>query len=188
MLFTCQVFDWPVFARTQEEKAAFEKTVESQIPAFCWWLDNEFRIPYEMTVEQDGRAARFGVNCYHDPDILRRLTEVSPEFNMLELIRQCFFVAPVMDGKRPAVREELRMSALNLELGLKADSSPVRVEARNLLPTSRMVTTYLERLNANYPHNVFQHRTSKSRDWILRDLDQIIDTPDEMCDPIEQEQ
>lgn len=185
MLFKCQLFDWPVFARTQEEKDAFEKTVESQIPAFCWWLENEFVIPYELTVEPDGRAARFGVNCYHDPEVMRRLTEASPEFTMLEYIRTCYFIAPPKDGKTRDLRDELRLSALDIERGLKDDSSPVRLEARKLLPTSRTVTTYLERLYANYPGNVYPHRTSKSRDWVLRDIDLVLDTPDEMCDATE---
>lgn len=185
MLFRCQAFDWPVFARTQEEKDAFEKLVESQIPAFCWWLENEFVIPYELTVEPDGKASRFGVNCYHDPDILRRLAEVSPEFHMLELIRQCYFVAPIKDGKHPDLREELRLSALDIEQGLKDNSSPVCIDARKSLPTSRTVTTYLERLNASYPLNVYMHRTSKSREWVLKDIDQVLDTPDEMCDHAE---
>ena len=171
MLFKTRLIDWPVFAVTPEEKRAFKESVLAQIPAFCWWLVNEFVIPSDLQIDpKTNQPARFGVNCYHHPDILRQLVEVSPEYRFLELLRTCF----VLDPNGISKHDELRMSALEIEQGLTSSDSPVEREARRLLSTGTRARAYLERLSHTFPDSVTPVRTSTKRLWVIRDVDAML--------------
>ena len=181
-LFWCQQFEWPVYALTTAEKEAFKNQVYAQIPAFCWWLENEFTIPLSMMINPaTKKPARFGINHYHDPRILRKLIEVSPSFRLLELIQQCLLLRPESATGRVKVSDEseLQMSALDLEMALKSDDSPVRHEARALIGTGTALARHLGSLHHDFPENVFERRTSKKRLWVLRDIAQIIESIDD---------
>lgn len=174
MLFSVNKFEWPVYASTPEECKAFAEAVLAQIPAFCWYLENEFVIPSSLLVEKDGSPARFGVACYHSPSILSCLTEVSPEFRLLELIHQCYLTVPEGGVRKPGVDNAIRMTAMEMECGLKSDDSPVRVEARALMTSGSRFATLLSRLHQRYPDNVFQDRKDQVRKWVIRDIDTLV--------------
>jgi len=171
MIFLTRLIEWPVFAVTPEEKREFRDAVLAQIPAFCWWLVNEFVIPADLQIDPvTKQPARFGVNCFHHPSILRQLVEVSPEYRFLELLRSCFVVDPNGVYKD----DELCMSALEIEQGLTSADSPVQLEARRLLSTGTRARAYLERLGNMFPEYVRQVRTSTKRSWIVRDIDAML--------------
>ena len=187
-LFRCTPVKWPVFARTAPEKKEFVGAFEKQIPAFCWWLLNRFEVPYGLTIDGNGAPTRFGMRCYHDPDVLRSMAEVTPEFRLLELIRQCFCLLPDPKAcKAPGDLDTIQMSALDLERGLKSDDSPVRMEARSLLHSSRAVSLYLGRLHERFPDQIFQPvrgPDSPSRVWVIRGIDDMLDTSSSVYDTI----
>ena len=178
MIFRVGQVNWPVLAYTPEDLEKFRLAVVAQVPAFCWWLENEFTIPEALTRDAAGKPARFCMNHYHDPEIVRALTEVSPEYSLMEYIKQCYFVAPVLGSgtKRPdTIGKEIRMTALELSQGLTDDSSPVRHNARSLLNGSgARITTLLNRLQAKFGENVFMKRTATERVWVIRDIDTVL--------------
>jgi len=177
-IFRVKEVQWPVMAFTPEDKEKFRVDVIAQIPAFCWWLDNEYHIPEELTRNQaTGKPARFCLNHYHDPYILRMLTEMSPEFNLLELIRQAYFTVPTLTNAQAKTYhgpEQIRMSALDLSQGLRGDDSPTRADARTLLPNGSRIGTLLERLHSKFPENVYQERTAKNRFWVIKGVDSML--------------
>lgn len=182
MLFKCHSFEWPVYAISAQEKKEFAQMVRDQMPAFCWFLLHEFEIPEWMRIDpKTKKPARFGINSYHDLTILRKLTEVSPEFRLLELINECLFTPPT-DAKKGKAPEELRMTARELERALKSDDSPVKHEARTLITSGKNLHNYLDRLLEHFPENIVRSRTAKRREWIFRGIDSVLDTPDPETD------
>lgn len=176
-------FQWPVFALTALEKDEFKLKIHSQIAAFCWFLDNEFIIPRELTVDKNGDPARFGINCYHSPDIMRYLEEVSAEFRMLELIRQCYFMAPTIGGgTRKSDMDTITMTADELESGLVSNDSPVGRSAQKLLSTGTRMKVYLSRLHKQYPEHVRPDRVANRRFWVLHNICDILDRETEGCE------
>jgi hypothetical protein len=179
MIFRVGEVNWPVEALTPEEVFAFQKAVEAQIPAFCWWLDNEFHIPEDLMREANGKPARFCLRHYHDPSIVQALTEVSPEYTLLEYIKQCFFTSPIEGSgtaRTPCVppSDMIKMTALEISQGLTGDSSPVKYNARELLNTGSRIGTLLERLHSKFPDHVYSKRTAKNRYWYIQDVDTVL--------------
>lgn len=173
--------DFTVRAYTPEEQRRYLELFASQIPAYCWWLENEFTIPAEITMEPDGSPTRWGIRCYHDPDTMGLLTAVSPELRLMELVRQALFTAPDASGSgvRPAEADFVQMTALDLERALKDDSSPVKHEAIALIKNGNALISYLARLHANFPDNVFSVKRGGNRTvWTIRKPDEILEISD----------
>ena len=169
MLFRTEMADWPEVCDTIESREAFKLKVISQVPAYRWWLENVFVVPYEMTRDPATKQpARFGINCWHDTSLKHRLLEVSPEYKLLELVKQAYFC-----DDEPV--KSLSVSVTELEKALTSDDSPVRYAARSLLTHGSRVRTYLERLSKEFPDHVYRWRTEKARGWKLIDLDSLID-------------
>jgi hypothetical protein len=70
----------PMAAETPEEKGKFWDQLTGELPAFLYWLVNEYEIPAEW------RNTRFGVKEWHHPTLLGELEELSPAIRLLELI------------------------------------------------------------------------------------------------------
>lgn len=168
-LFHCRSFTWPMRIVEQSEKKLFLKQFTSEIPAFIHWL-TELKLPNYVL------GQRWTVATYHNPRILNCLSEVSPEFRLIELIKMCYFDDPVsMADSAKGKYGEIAMSALNLERGLTADESPVRYDARNLLSGGgRKLSAYLSRLSTRFPENIFMRRTSSERLWVLQNLSAVL--------------
>jgi hypothetical protein len=80
MLLRASKYPMPIEAVTPEQKEIFWKTLVSELPAFIWWLLNEFELPSEW------QEARFGVHTFHHPELARELEELSPALALLALI------------------------------------------------------------------------------------------------------
>jgi hypothetical protein len=65
---------------TLEGRKDFADRIESELPAFLFYLLNDHRIPAEIV------DSRFGVATWHHPDIIDALLEASPEGQLLALI------------------------------------------------------------------------------------------------------
>ena len=176
MLFLVNQVEWPVVALTPEEVSEFQDAVHAQIPAFCWWLENEFVMPTKLMYDHcTGKPARFCIDCYQSPELVRGMVETSPEFRLLELIHQCCFIPPTPGSVRKAVESDtLIMDPHELESALKSNDSPVQYDARKLLSSGTRIATLLNRLSQSFPKNIYQKRTSKSRLWVLFDIDKVI--------------
>ena len=60
-LFKVVAAPMPMSTMTLPERAAFRETVAAELPAYAWWLLNEFTVPAEMQGE------RFGVKSWLHP-------------------------------------------------------------------------------------------------------------------------
>ena len=75
--------DLPMPVDTEEEKRSFMKQMVSELPAFIYYLLNEFVLDKKL-------HGRFGVKWWHHEEIIRALTETSPERALLEFIERYF--------------------------------------------------------------------------------------------------
>jgi hypothetical protein len=72
----------PMLAETPEQKELFWKGLTSELPAFLYWLLNEYKIA------ETWRNTRFGIRAFHHPLLLTELEELSPAMALLGLIDQ----------------------------------------------------------------------------------------------------
>jgi hypothetical protein len=169
-LFHARTFRWPMRVMEPNEKKIFAAQFASEIPAFLYWL-SKYQIP-DYT-----KARRWTVATYHNPRLLNCLTEVSPEFRLVELIKMCYLLPPDKEGKvlSGGKYDTIQMTALELERGLTADESPVRYEARQLLNgQGRKMSAYLSRLGMRFPKNFTRERTGKERQWKITGLHRVL--------------
>jgi hypothetical protein len=70
----------PMLAETPEQKTAFWKRLNDELPAFLHYIVNEYKIP------KDWRSTRFGIKEFQHPALLTALEELDPAMLLLELI------------------------------------------------------------------------------------------------------
>ena len=75
----------PMPTQTIEQRRAFWGLLMAELPAFLHFL-TEWEIPEHL------RSERFGIAHYHDPDILREIDALAPEFKLLSLIDTAIFL------------------------------------------------------------------------------------------------
>src|SRR6202043_1014402 len=63
-----------------EGRAEFRRVIAAELPAYAWWLANEFRVPPRMS------SARFGVREWHHPDLLLANFEDTPAAVLLQIL------------------------------------------------------------------------------------------------------
>lgn len=168
MLFHARAFDWIVPITTDEDKRAADERIARELPHFLRWL-LDWEMPAELVHQ------RWGVKCYHDPSVMSRLNEVSPEFNLLSLISVTFTVPPT-GTKIPYSDINVFMTAEEIYAGLTSSDAPSSWQARQCLSGgSNKVATYLHRISKKFPDYVYQVRTAKARKWVIRDIAGVLD-------------
>jgi predicted MPP superfamily phosphohydrolase len=65
--------------------------IESELPAFVYFLVNEFEIPENL------QSSRFGITHYHNPTLAESITQLSAERHLLQLIDEYIFGVPGTD-------------------------------------------------------------------------------------------
>ena len=154
MLFRTSQADIPLCASNAERTAFWDK-LTSEIPAFIYWLLNEF------VIEQPWRDNRYGIVAYHNPEIIMELDSLSPEIKLLQLIdASSLFNERCYGSSWEGTAEEL-------ETRLVADYSPVKSAIRKLLSWNNACGSYLGKLAKKRPARVRKHRTSTERKWII---------------------
>lgn len=75
---------WPMPMPTasDEDKKLFMDTLEAELPAFIWWLLEEFVPPSHVA------HGRFGVTAWQHPQILSELQQFSPHVRLWQLIHK----------------------------------------------------------------------------------------------------
>lgn len=92
LIFHCAHRPLPMPARSPEEQEAFREAMKGELPAFAWWLLNEFQIPGELERYSDGRdATRFGFREWHHPIIKGGLFDDTPAAELMGLIDMAWF-------------------------------------------------------------------------------------------------
>lgn len=161
----------PMPTRTPEEREAFRAAIRAELPAFLWWLLNEYKMPSHVSA-----GARFGSEVsYRHPAIVAALQEHSPCVRLWDLIvrsRVVFEHYEPGDSQtvaRRTLRTEWRGSAGDLETLLKKDSASdlskeerAEIKAANYL--GRTLDLCRQHFGAKYCR---QERTRDGRFWIL---------------------
>jgi hypothetical protein len=80
ILLQASKYPMPMPATTVEEKEKFWQALTAEIPAFLYWLMNDFTIPKSWC------DTRFGIQTFHHPTLMTDLQELSPSFALLGLI------------------------------------------------------------------------------------------------------
>lgn len=165
----------PMPTRTPGEKAALRDTWRAELPAFLWWLLEEFKMPSHVS------GGRFGPRDWQHPQILERLEQFSPHIRLWQLLDSSKVVfhrwdagTDDYDGQagKPAGYEivsEWKGTARELYELLTGDNSKLSGQDRRAVPTPEWLGQRLEACSKAFgPEVCFQKRTAKSRQWILR--------------------
>lgn len=134
-----------------EENKRFNEALKREIPAFAWWLINEWEIAPEL------KDSRFGVKEYGDKEIIEVLDQAAPEFALLDMIDLTYF-----SGGR---KETQSFKAAELRRELQDTASPVMFDARNILRTVQNCADYLSRLALKESTRVVKQGTGKGRGY-----------------------
>jgi len=157
ILLRASKYPMPMEAVTAEQKEIFWKTLVSELPAFIWWLLNEFELPREW------QEARFGVHTFHHPELARELEELSAAMALLALID----AADIWTAYDPAigirdVTDPWVGTALELR-GLLMTNQKTHRDATRLLDWINACGQYLNDLARKRPLRVKAFRSSTRR-------------------------
>lgn len=174
MLFLVSAAPLPMPTTTLQERAAFRSKIAEELPAYGYWLMNEYQIPEEL------RKGRFGVESWHHPTLKMELFDDTPAAELLSLIDAARFSAA--DAKDSAQyhlwdlvshadpkEDKWEASAIELErllLGEGGWKSSVERESKKLFMHNK-VDRLLSRLKEDQPERVAQHRTKMERRWVV---------------------
>lgn len=161
----------PMPTRTEEEQEAYRNRVKAELPAFVWWLLEEFRAPSHVS------GGRFVVRHWHHPAIVAELHEMSPHTRLWDLIvrSRCVFEEEAHLG--PDVDTEWRSkgewtgSASELEVLLKNDTrSKLSAEEKREIRASNWLGKRLALVEKHYGAAYCRLDTSNrlARRWILK--------------------
>lgn len=149
-------FKMPMATVTAQEKEVFWNQLYAEIPAYLYWLLNEFQLP-------DSRVdRRYGVSSWVHPAILEKVAETTPEDAFLALIDKHYYYN-VPENTKPT---EKRADEIRMDL-LSSGDDYVRRQAERLLPMAHVPGTYLTRLAKINPRIIHQ-RASGSRHWKIQ--------------------
>ncbi len=145
----------PMPTRTPDERAAFRRTLSSELPAFVDWL-LRWEIPQELWNE------RYGIETFRHAGVLDAVENLGPEMRLLEYLRM-FLPDPGPDAHIPWMGTAAELSA-RLQLAYGQD-------IRSILNWNGATAAYLGRLAKKFPKKIKHLRTAEERKWVIaRDL------------------
>lgn len=115
----------------------YYNALEAELPGFLHWL-RRWRIPATIADQ------RYGVMSYHDPDLLRGVDELSPEFRLLQTIDTYLFVEGLIEHWEGTALEMERTLREKLRGG----------EVATLFPYTTACGVYLAALQRKMPERI----------------------------------
>jgi hypothetical protein len=153
-LFKCQHQAMPMPTATTDEREQFMTAIQTELPAFVYWLLNIFEVPEEI------RCHRFGVKHFHHPQVLGALELLAPESRLWDLIQTYAFdrsfAVTAWSGK-----------ARELER-LLTSHDDCSYDARKLLTNVTAVGRYLSRLSVRYPKLISSRLLHGETIWTIK--------------------
>lgn len=143
----------PRAIQSPDDKDRLAAKIRSEIPAFLYFLLNEYEIPEEYA---DPR--RYNIRTYHHPDLREALDGLSPEAELLDLIDLAF----LEDFKSIGRIENLAAAKIEERITI-ADKR----RADRLFHYSNSCGSFLGRLAKKHPERVLKGRTATQRGWVL---------------------
>ena len=148
---------WEQFANAPDDRAAFRDTIERELPAYAYYLEH-------MEIPEKIRARRFGVQAFHNLEMLEELFEQEPECLLLDMIDREIFG----NESRRDPGEKWEGGAIDLENWLKADASTVQHQARKLLSHEQACSQNLAKLRKRFPLRIEKPpHTREKRLWLI---------------------
>jgi hypothetical protein len=147
IILKCHRRGMPMPAATMEQRAAFWKELENELPAYLDWLSS-FEIPPHLV------SQRFGMKAFLHPAIKAELQAFEPPMALLDLI-DTYLIGPN--------DESIEMTAAEILRDLCSDTSDCRYEARKLLPSPKACGRYLTTLARTAGSRVQNARTPERR-------------------------
>jgi hypothetical protein len=155
MIFKASNFEMPMQSKTNDERIAFWKQLESELPAFLYYLC-QWQIP--ENIRQSKESQRYGIDKMHHINILREIDALSPEFRLLSIIDKEIFGEPIPTTWIGTSED--------LEVKLTSNGD-MQHESRKLLSWGNATGTYLGRLAKKFPGRFTQKHTERSRIWTI---------------------
>lgn len=173
----------PMPTRTPAEKAALRDTWRAELPAFLWWLLEEYKMPSHVS------GGRFGPRDYQHPQILERLEQFSPHVRLWQLLDSSRVIFHKWepgttgydsdDESRPGrfvSVPEWRGSARDLYSVLNSDESKLTLKEKRDIPSPEWLGQRLEACSKAFGEDVcIQKRTAKARLWVLTAKEGLVD-------------
>ena len=128
---------------------------KAELPAFVWFLMNEFTIPKNM------RSARYGVAAYQSKALADELTALSPESRLMNLMDEVFFTKE----NRREWTSDCQGTTEQLERWLRQSHFGNAVD--KLLYFSSAAGVYLQRLEKKHPERVKASRKLGRATWTI---------------------
>ncbi len=174
MLFLVSPAPLPMPTTTLDERAAFRARVAEELPAYAWWLLNEFQIP------EDYKSARFGVREWHHPTLTGELFDDTPASEFMQLVDAAVFTTAQegeglkdcklwelpSDAKGDVAGKAWDGTAIELERLLIMDSCSVSREVKRFVAHNK-VDRVLGRLKEDAPRRVVYARKADRRAWVI---------------------
>lgn len=165
----------PMPTRTPAEKAALRDRWRAELPAFLWWLLEEYKMPSHVS------GGRFGPRDWQHPQILERLEQFSPHVRLWQLLDSSkvifhkweigtdpFNGEPGKESRFVSV-EEWKGTAKDLYDVLTGEGSRLTKRDKDSVPTPEWLGQRLEACSKHFGESVcVQKRTAKARVWHLR--------------------
>ena len=144
----------PMPVNTEIEKGIFWDTLMNELPAFVYWLLNEWEIPEQL-------RGRFGVTPFHHPEIREILEELSPWMRLHHWIERTILKD----------RNIWSGTATELEQALKAEENSLTYEEKKKIPQNIWIGRYLSKLAQKFgPHRYKENRSKDRREWEIRSV------------------
>lgn len=166
-LFLISPAPLPMPTTTLAERSAFRAAIAAELPAYAWWLLNEYVIPERL------RSGRFGVKEWHHPTLAVELFDDTPAAELLQIVDAATWDDAGEDFRLwqlPSASKETGTTwegtAIDLERLLLSDSCALSRESKKLCMHNK-VDRLLSRLKEDRPDRVAQHRTRLARNWIV---------------------
>lgn len=169
-LFSVSSAPLPMPTSTLDERRAFREQIGRELPAYAYWLLNEFSIPAAI------RSDRFGVRGWCHPSLALDLFDSTPAAHLLEILdtsiiselgcaaAQLWDLESMWKGE-PGVAWQGRATDLERIL-FDASCNTSRQTTR--LVRDNSLGRLLLRLAADMPERVEGKRTKLCRSWIIK--------------------
>ena len=152
LILKSELETWPMPMNNWDEKKAFVQTVESELPAFIYYMLNEYELPEAYV------GARFTVKHFCHSDIFHELHAVSPEIELLDFIERAIFTGEVTNWTG---------SSSDLRHILLDDTNRLHDGERRRVPASAWIGKRLSRLAKTYPDRFSKSRQRDSDIWVI---------------------
>ncbi len=159
----------PMPTRTAKEKEEYRAAVRAELPAFLFWLLQEFKMPSQVS------GGRFVVRHWHHPALVSALQDLSPHMRIWELIlrSQCVLQEWRGQGENEAGllawRTEWTGSASNLEQLLKGESSKLTLDEKREIPQPNWLGQRLQSCADHFGPEVCRLEVSRTKKtWVLK--------------------